>query len=362
MPAKTILFAVEGGMTYTTQGCGANNQNRGAMARRLSRLPGLLVGLTLVVGVLSAGAAERKIEGRVPAVRSEEGQGLPTGRPLALAQAKGELKRLYVATQAGLFASHDGGRSWRSLERLPADSSEILALAVDPQHEAHLYVGGRGGLWRSLDGGTTWTPLATPRKAASAIRAIALAPSRPETLYMSTDREGVFRSSDSGSSWGPVSKGLPKALSGEGVATVRNLAVHPLNPDVAYAATELDGLYRTTDGGGSWAPINRGLGSFPLRWRAGSPSLLIDSIEPRQVMAMLIRPLHSHAIKTAVSQSSDGGAHWVAREVELLPGEQGVALTEDPDDPKGVLLFTTKRTLQIPWRSIEGIAPAEEKR
>jgi hypothetical protein len=361
MPAKTSLFAVEGRMTYTTQGRGANNQNRGAMARRLSRLPGLLVGLTLVVGVLSAGAAERKIEGRVSDVRSEEGRGLPPGRSLAIAQAKQEGKRLYLAMEEALFVSNDGARSWDPLS-LPSNEARILALAVDPHQEMHLYAGGRGGLWHSWDGGVTWESLPTPKKASSAIRAIAIAPTAPETIYLSTDREGVFRSANGGVSWRPASKGLPKALSGVGVATIRSLAIHPTDPHVAYTATELDGLYRTTDGGGSWAPINRGLGSFPLQWRAGSPSLLIDSIEPRQVMAMLIRPLHSHAIKTAVSQSSDGGAHWVAREVELLPGEQGVALTEDPDDPKGVLLFTTKRTLQIPWRSIEGIAPAEEKR
>lgn len=345
-----------------TRGCTMRNRHTVIVARRSVQPFALLVGLGLIALGLTATAEEVKPNRPSPAVRSEEGQGLPAGRLLALAQAKGEVKRLYVATQTGLFASHDRGRSWRSLERLPTAAPDILALAVDPQHEAHLYIGGRGGLWRSPDGGTTWTPLATPREATSAIRAIALAPSRPATLYMSTDREGVFRSSNGATSWAPASKGLPKALNGKGVATIRHLAVHPLNPDVAYAATELDGLYRTTDGGGSWAPINRGLGSFPLQWRAGSPSLLIDSIEPRQVMAMLIRPLHSHAIKTAVSQSSDGGAHWVAREVELLPGEQGVALAEDPDDPRGVLLFTTKRTLQIPWRSIEGIAPAEEKR
>jgi len=316
-----------------------------------------------LIGALSAFAfateeGERKVH--PPNALREPGPTLPFGRAQAVAQARSGTRRFYVATETGLFASDDGGHRWDRLGVSPAGNADILAVAVDPLNEARLYVGGRGGLWQSEAGGTTWKTLSSPSLVRSAIRSIAIAPRVPETLYVGTDQEGIFRSPDGGASWIPASRGLPEALAGGRPAPIRSLAVDPTNPSIAYAGTELHGLYKTTDAGASWSAINRGLGLFPLQRRVGHPSLLINHDDPRQIMAMLVRPLHSRLVKTFLYQSADGGDHWFALEVELPPDAQGVALAEDPADPQKVALFTTTGAIQIDWQKITGVEATRE--
>ncbi len=317
-----------------------------------------------LVGALSAfalAADEGARKAPTPEALREPDLTLPFGRPQAAAQARSGSRRLYVATETGLFASGDGGRRWDPLRASPAGNAAILAVAVDPLNEARLYAGGRGGLWQSEDGGETWKPLSSPRAVRSAIRSIAIAPTVPETLYIGTDQEGIFRSPDGGASWIPASRGLPEALAGGRPAPIRSLAVDPTNPLIAYAATELHGLYKTTDGGASWTAINQGLGLLPLQRRLGSPRLLISRADPRQIMATLVRPIHSRLVKTSVYQSSDGGEHWFALEVELATNAQVVALAEDPSDPQKVVLFTTTGIIKIHWQKITGVEATRQK-
>lgn len=332
------------------------------MIGRLGLVSGVIVGLAgALLGLASAERGHGQQEGAPAALREAEPR-LPVGRPRAVAQARGGTRRLYAATETGLFVSDDEGRRWDRLGVPPAETADILAMAVDPQNEGRLYVGGRGGLWQSPDGGATWQPLSAPAEARSAIRSIAVAVAVPKIFYVGTEREGVFRSPDGGVSWIRVSRGLPEALAGGRPAPIRSLAIDPTNPSVAYAATEVHGLYKTIDGGSTWTAINRGLGLFPMQWRVGIPSLLIHQADPRHMMAMLVRPLHSRLVKTSIYQSSDGGEHWFPLEVELSSGAQGVALAEDPSDPQKVVLFTTKGAIRIKWRPIEGVAPSGGRR
>jgi len=316
---------------------------------------GAILALAGALSAFAFAAEEGERKARTQGALREPGPTLPFGRPQAVGQARSGTRRLYMATETGLFANDDAGHRWDRLGVSPAGIADILAVAVDPLNEARLYIGGRGGLRRSEDGGTTWKTLSSPSLVRSAIRSIAIAPAVPEILYVGTDQEGIFRSPDGGASWTPASRGLPEALAGGRPTPIRSLAVDQTNPLIAYAATELHGLYRTTDGGASWAAINQGLGLLPLQWGAGSPSLLINRDDPRQIMAMLVRPLHSRLVRTFLYQSADGGDHWFALEVELPSDAQGVALAEDPGDPQKVVLFTTTGAIRIDWQSITGI-------
>lgn len=316
---------------------------------RLDLVTGLVVGLVLGVPAVAQAGEEGGRKAPAPAAVTEPGPRLPVGRSQAVAQARSGLRRVYAATESGLFVSDDGGRRWDRRGLPPAVNADILAIAVDPRDGQRLYAGGRAGLWQSWDGGASWKALSPPALIRSGIRAIAVAPTVPETIYVGTDQEGVFRSPDAGVSWMPASLGLPEALAGGRPASIWSLTVHPTNPDLAYAATELHGLYRTTDAGVVWVPINKGLGPFPLRWRTGGPRLLLDPLDPQRLLAFVIRPVHSHRLQTRLFQSTDGGEHWLPLELELPREEQGVALAVDPADPKGVLLFTTRGALPVQW-------------
>ena len=83
-------------------------------------------------------------------------------------------------------------------------------------------------------------------------RVIAFDPSTPSTIYVGTFGAGVFKTTDSGASWNPVDTGLANG-------TVTSLAVDPSAPATVYAGTFGGGVFKSTNGGGSWVAVNSGL-------------------------------------------------------------------------------------------------------
>ncbi|MBV8593394.1 MAG: hypothetical protein JOZ27_03725, partial [Caulobacteraceae bacterium] len=143
--------------------------------------------------------------------------------------------------------------------------------AVAAAHEGGqltIYVGAAsGGVWRSTDGGTTFNPV-FGKEPVQSIGAIAIDPSHPKTIWVGTGEswtrnsvsigDGVYKSTDGGESWTNV--GLPAS------ERVAKIIVDPRNGDVVYACVpgrlwsdSADrGLYKTTDGGRSWALVLKG--------------------------------------------------------------------------------------------------------
>src|SRR6266566_4716867 len=72
------------------------------------------------------------------------------------------------------------------------------------------------------------------------IVAIVVDPAAPAILYAGT-LSGVFKSTNGGGNWNPINNGL--------FGGVQALAVDPLTPATLYAGT-LDGLFKSTNGGG----------------------------------------------------------------------------------------------------------------
>ena len=79
-----------------------------------------------------------------------------------------------------------------------------------------------------MNTGLTWTHLHRP--------ALALDPTTPTTLYAGTDGGGVFKTTDGGASWSPVNTGLTcgRSLS---PCNVSALALDPTTPTTLYAGT-----------------------------------------------------------------------------------------------------------------------------
>lgn len=204
--------------------------------------------------------------------------------------------------------STDGGYHWASRSLPEGLTGGIFAVAANPLDAQVLYIGGRAGVWRSKDGGATWHPLQSSPPAQSVPRALAAGGIGAETLYVATDQYGIFRSHDGGVSWVSVNHGLPEAPAGGRPELVRSLAVDPKAPRIAYAATELHGVYKTMDGGASWLAVNEGMGPFPLSHYVGGPHLLMSSLDPERLLVLLVRPVHSYLTQTLLFQSSDGVA------------------------------------------------------
>jgi len=71
--------------------------------------------------------------------------------------------------------------------------------------------------------------------------------SNTKVLYIATYGEGIFKTTDGGESWFPINEGL-------GNLNATSLAIHPSDPNILFAGTR-DGAYRSLDGGGHWEPL-----------------------------------------------------------------------------------------------------------
>ena len=126
------------------------------------------------------------------------------------------------------------------------------ACAFHPTNPDVIYLGGdvggedQGKHWRFINNGLS----------NYAVYSLAVSRSSPDTLYAMT-LDGVCKSTDGGELWQPLAETARNRLdlSANRSGTVRGLAVDPTNSDVVYAGTRAGKLYKTQDGGRTWANL-----------------------------------------------------------------------------------------------------------
>ena len=185
----------------------------------------------------------------------------------------------------GILKSTDGGFTWSHVSGDFFVGVSISRLAVDPNDANHLYASvlrGRGGarrvsppihstygLWESKDGGVSWTLL----KAAPAISLgatdIRLDPQSPKTLYASFWGDAIYKSTNGGATWAPIMNGLPAGANYLAVPTRFSLGLsHPAGQSaVLYTGFDwVDAagnhqaarIFKSTDQGASWTVLPTG--------------------------------------------------------------------------------------------------------
>ena len=171
---------------------------------------------------------------------------------------------LYAVTYyRGLVQSTDAGESWAQVSGLPGwetTGSHVTAFALDRQNPQTLYVGVQSGsgsiLSKSTDGGISWN--STALNVGNSISEIVLDPQNSSDLFAVTAANsaaagGLWKSVDAGVSWQDLSPSLP--------LPVYAIVVNPAKPLTIDAATDA-GVMTSTDGGGSWVPLNSNIGAI----------------------------------------------------------------------------------------------------
>ena len=243
-----------------------------------------------------------------------------------------------------------------------AMSGRISALAgyTDPSGKMTLFVGAAsGGVWKSTDSGTTFKPVFDEQPVQS-IGAIALDPSNPANVWVGTGEpwtrnsvsigDGIYKSTDGGETWTPA--GLPAS------ERITKIIVDPRTAGTVYVCVpgklwsdSADrGLYKTTDGGNTWALVLKGsnlsTGCGSVAMDPGNPDVLFASLWDFRRKGWTFRsggdgpkaPSGSGLFRTA-----DGGKSW--RELTTqgtgLPAKPygRIALAIAPTNAKTIYAF-----------------------
>ena len=154
----------------------------------------------------------------------------------------------------GVMRSSDSGETWRRVGLRQGLHSDALvrALVNDPRRPEIAYAGSDKGLYRSDDAGETWRQIDSPLSRYT-IWALAIDPQEPDVMFAGTGTPtspGLFRSTDGGVRWEQRPVEIAEDCPAVGIPRVTGIAVDPVNGHNIWMGIEVDGVRRSTDGGG----------------------------------------------------------------------------------------------------------------
>ncbi|WP_439105609.1 VPS10 domain-containing protein [Congregibacter sp.] len=246
----------------------------------------------------------------------------------------------------GIYKSTDGGKNWTNMGL--EDSQHIGEIIVHPENSDVVYVAAQGPLWspggdrgfyKSTDGGQTWTKTLGDEEF-TGVTDIAIDPRNPERVYAATwqhhrtvatlmdggAKSAIYRSEDGGDTWKKLSEGLPEGKMGK-----IGLAISPQQPDIVYAAIELNrrkgGTWKSLDGGESWTQQSE---------------VISGGTGPHYYVELYASPHrfdHLYMMDASMKQSLDGGITWGPVNRQHRHGDNH-ALAFKLSDPDYLLLGT----------------------
>ncbi|MAU64304.1 MAG: glycosyl hydrolase [Flavobacteriaceae bacterium] len=181
----------------------------------------------------------------------------------------------HVGIGKGIYVSYNGGKTWenkglKKSEHISKiiinsdDSNTIIVASQGPLWSS----GGQRGLYKSTDAGKNWrsvlnvdkwtgvTDIVVDNRDQNIIYAATWQRHRNVAAYMGGGPgTKIYKSSDGGDTWKQLKVGLPSGSLGK-----IGLAISEINPDILYAAIELDrrkgAVYRSNNGGESWKKMS----------------------------------------------------------------------------------------------------------
>ena len=269
---------------------------------------------------------------------------------------------LHVGTRKGLFQLENVNGKWR-IVRTAFLGVQVPMVFHDPR-DGTLYAAVEHGHFgtkfhASLDGGATWEERACPTyppkpaDVADIIDPMRQKPvpwslekiwsleaggaDEPGTLWCGTIPGGLFKSTDGGRSWAIVQSlwenPARRTWFGGGAdwPGIHSICVDPRDSQHLTIAVSCAGVWATRDGGASWHVLGKGLvNDYMPPEQADSP----DGQDPHRVVACPVAPdvlwMQHHC---GIFLSQDAGANWKRME-NVQPSAFGFAVVVHPSDPQ----------------------------
>ncbi len=176
-----------------------------------------------------------------------------------------------------LFRTPNDGNSWDIVSPVLGGlgpffpdvqtTNVITAVAAAPSDAGRVYVGYYDGrVWRSKAGGpcsslSCWTEVTAAAMPAAPVTRIAVHPTQPDTAYATFSGFGtgahVFKTTTGGSGWTAKASGLPSRL------PVNTVHIEVNDTQRVWLGTDA-GVYKSLAGGDSWSKFSGGLPNVPV--------------------------------------------------------------------------------------------------
>jgi photosystem II stability/assembly factor-like uncharacterized protein len=340
----------------TISGLGARNIGSAAMSGRVAALDAVQEGqrLTIYIGAASGGVWKSVNGGATfkPVFDKQPVQSIgavtidPKNSKVVWVGAGEAWTRNSVSVGDGIYKSVDGGDNWTNLGL--KESERIVKILVDPTSTDTVYVCATGKLWsdsldrgvyKTTDGGRAWTKVLKGANASTGCSMLSMDEQNPKTLYAgmwdfrrrgwtfrsggeSADApsgSGLFKTTDGGATWTELDEKSAQGLPSKPWGRVA-VAAAPSKPSIVYAFIEAEppknGLYRSDDGGQTWAALDR---SQSMVWRPFYfANLIVDPKNENKIYKPNLNLIVSYDGGRSFSNIS-GGAHGDFHDLWINP-------------------------------------------
>lgn len=233
-------------------------------------------------------------------------------------------------------------------------SGRIADIAVNPENRAEYYVAvASGGVWKTTNNGISWNPV-FDNEGSYSIGIVTIDPNNQNVVWVGTGEynsqrsvsygDGVYKSEDGGKSW--------KNMGLKNSEHIGKIIIDPRNSDIVYVAAQGPlwgpggdrGLYKTTNGGESWAKV------LEISENTGVTDIVYDPRNPDVLYAASWqRRRRQHTMiaggpESRIYKSTNAGKTWKKLESGLPGTDIGrIGLAISPVNPDYVFaIFEAK--------------------
>jgi uncharacterized repeat protein (TIGR01451 family) len=264
----------------------------------------------------------------------------------------------------GILKSTNGGTTWSHVSGTFFSGVSISRLAIDPANPNHLYAAvlrGRGGakrvsppvnsafgVWESKDGAVTWKLLMPAPANSLGATELRMDPQNTKILYTSFWADKMYKSTDGGQTWAPIMNGLP--ANADYVTGLTRFAIglsHPVGQAKATLYTGFDWfdptghrnsrIFKSTDEGANWTVAGFGTGNDRIIGYCGGQCFYdnVVEVDPTNPDIVYIAG-QVGAAGGSIYRSDDGGASWVYLGYDQHPDFHALAF--DPNNTAHILV------------------------